>query len=67
MKDGSDEGVGDVVSGSLPSVGMGGKEIGDGIEKTVCKMGDGCVESSGLLIIRWLLPRLFIDERRDEI
>ena len=69
MKYGSDEGVGEVASGywrSVACVGMGGKETGDGREKAVCKMGDRCGESGGMLSTGWLLPSTFIDAPRDE-
>ena len=66
MKYGSDESVGDVASGSLQSVGMGGEETGDEKEQVVCKMGDRCGESGGMLSTGWLLPSTFIDAPRDE-
>ena len=66
MENGGDEGVGDVVSGSLKFVSMGGEEADDGREKALCKMGNRCVESGGMLSIWWLLPSLLIDEPRDE-
>ena len=66
MENGGDEGVGDVMSGTLKIVSMGGEEADDGREKALCKVSNDCVEDGGMLRIRWLLPRLLVDEPRDE-
>ena len=66
MENGGDEGVGDVLSGTLKFAGMGSEETDAGREKALCKMSNDCVEDSGMLRMRWLLPRLLVGAPRDE-
>ena len=73
MKDGGDEGIGEVAFGWLRSdacVGVSNKETGDRTENAVCKMSDRCSEIGGMSSQGWLLPGSFADapgnEKTDE-